>query len=414
MTQENRPTRATAFSLQAKIILLLASMLLVQGILSTISMQGLGQKYEKNHELTLTNARHAFGAIIAGLLFERYGDVQAFAANGIFTSKDVKAMESALDRYVELYGIYQGIMFVSADGKLVAANSKTPSGSLTKLNAVRSMNFADEPWFKAAIGENYTEDTSKGIKGSFVGQVGKDAVASALTGVEQYGIHYASPVKDSLGRIVGVMTTRSDFAWLEAEAKVAADRLAENGIQTTTLTLVDRDGIVLLDYDRQRPKEIPRDYNTLGKLNLTSLGLTDIKLSIAGTTGITEFKHPRMGVNVLAAYGPIKDAKFPESMGWSLITRAKSDEVLAVAKATMRAFYLTFAVVVTASLAIGFWITRLIAGRFSLVAGKLKSSAESVERVATELSSAAHSSAAAISQRELPRNHLYFKGTAER
>ena len=73
--------------------------------------------------------------IIDRNLFERYGDVQAFALNreAHVQLKTIdpfmqRGLVSTLNQYITTYGCYDLSMIVDPDGKIVAINTKGPKG----------------------------------------------------------------------------------------------------------------------------------------------------------------------------------------------------------------------------------------------------------------------------------------------
>jgi methyl-accepting chemotaxis protein len=60
-------------------------------------------------------------------LFERYGDVQALAANPKARG-DVEGLRSAANHYTRLYGIYDLMLIADRDGKILAANNVSYNG----------------------------------------------------------------------------------------------------------------------------------------------------------------------------------------------------------------------------------------------------------------------------------------------
>ena len=75
-----------------------------------------------------------YGAIAADIadkidrnLFERYGDVQAFGVNSVVRDRDdwgkvgeENSIARAMNRYVQLYGVYTLTMLLDTDGNVVA------------------------------------------------------------------------------------------------------------------------------------------------------------------------------------------------------------------------------------------------------------------------------------------------------
>jgi methyl-accepting chemotaxis protein len=385
-------------SLKSKIMSLVMGIVFVQGVISYISMRDFSINQHKNEESTLINARDSFTRTFADLFFERYGDVQAFALNSAFRSSDVGAMTEALNSYVHLYQIYQGILFFNMEGKLIASNTKGPDGKPLNVQAVRTGNFANTPWFQAALKEAYTEDKTKGITGTYVGPVGIDSLTQALTGQPQYGLHFSTLVKDASGKNLGVITSRSDFAWVEDIAKFVADRLVSQGVKSSNIKMVDAHGTVFLDFAHENSIAAKRNLNTLGKPSTASEGSEDVTRAIRGEQGLLITMNAIKKVPIVSAFARLNDVKFPEILGWSVLAQAKEKEVFANANSIMTRFYLSFAAVFAATLVLGSLYTAAISRRFTKVSLKLKESAERTSSVAFELTAGANSSAASISE----------------
>lgn len=62
------------------------------------------------------------------LFFERYGDVQAFAANPDARG-DIEKVKQAANFYTRTYGIYDLMIVADLDGKIVAANTVKADGT---------------------------------------------------------------------------------------------------------------------------------------------------------------------------------------------------------------------------------------------------------------------------------------------
>ena len=98
------------------------------------------------------------GEFIDRNLFERYGDVQAFAVNDTAKKRSDwykpneadNAITRVMNSYVALYGIYTLTVMVDTEGRVVAANSRDAVGNPVDTSKLYTMNFKDAPWFKAA------------------------------------------------------------------------------------------------------------------------------------------------------------------------------------------------------------------------------------------------------------------------
>lgn len=398
MNSENTTPKGLGkrLSLRAKILTVLLSLLAIEGAVSFFSINKLVNNYDHMLEKGLEDSRDRFQSTVAALFFERYGDVQAFAVNAQLATLDKSTIVPVLDNYVKLYGIYQGILVVDSEGRFVAANSKGPDDKPTNTGALEGRSFASEPWFVDAKRGAFLSDSAKGITGSYVSPVGRDPIASALSGKDVYGIHFSAPLKNSNGDVVGVVTTRSDFAWVEAEAAQAMGKMKSLGMSSAMFNLVDANGVVILDYDLSHSKG-ERDLSIVGKLNAKTEGGDDVKKALAGQSGVTKALQAREKIEVVSAYGPFKSPKVPDALGWSVFVQAEPEEVYATAQTAKREFYIEFGVVFVASIGIGLFITHLLSKGFTGVAEKLKESAEKTASVAKELTHASRESAQSIS-----------------
>ena len=386
-----------SYSLQFKIMALATGLILGQGILSFVQEKKSASALHAKQEATLTSARTTFSLILSALLYERYGDVQAFAVNPLLFTRDVKGIENAFDTYVNLYQVYQGIVFVGNDGFAIASNTKGPDGKLLNANAIKGKNYSSEPWFEAAQQEKYTNDKEKGIMGTYVGPVGLDLISEALTGNQEYGLHFATRVKDAQGKPLGVLTTRSNLAWLDKDASKITTDLRKLDIKSIMLNIIDDKGTLIFDYDPQELAGEKKDFSVLGKFNTMSLNSDGIKKAMSGEEGIQLDVQPREKIQVASAFGAIKDPKFPSSLGWSVLAQAEEDDIFSSEMASWKSFYVNLGFTVLASLVLGYLVSRMISNRFIKVANKLKESSEKTAHIATELTASSKAASTAIS-----------------
>jgi methyl-accepting chemotaxis protein len=384
-------------SLAAKVMTLTFCLVAVQGGAALYSSSKLGMKLEKKEIGLLENLRNQFSSIVSALFYERYGDVQAFAANPAFSGTNVKEMEEVLNTYTSLYLIYQGIIFTDIQGNIVASNVKDATGKNLDTNLLKTKNFANSDWFKAAVEERYVTDKNSGITGSYVGPVEYDEVSSALTGKKQFGMYFSAPVKNKDGKIIGVLSTRSDMEWVEAEAKKFLQATMAQTKSEVTISMIDKNGKYILDYDMIHLKG-ERDYDVVGKLNAVEAGNISAKKALAGEVGSGYANSPREKNEVYSAFGKIKNSKFPEELGWSVFVEADPAGLLMEVNKSRNESLATFAVLILGSLVAGYFFSRKLSGQFVSVSEKLQLSADKTASVAQELSHSAELTAASISE----------------
>jgi methyl-accepting chemotaxis protein len=140
-------------------------------------------------------------------LFERYGDVQAFAKSDPARSMDPARLRAWMDQMMGTYTpIYNLMVVADRDGRVVAANTVGRDGRPVKGGAVVGRDVSGETWFREALA------TADGT--TVVGDVGGDALTAAVYGQdapEARAVSFSYPVKDASGRVIGVWSNR--FNW---------------------------------------------------------------------------------------------------------------------------------------------------------------------------------------------------------
>ena len=170
-----------------------ALLVMVVLVCTTVPLAGLGifawQRSEgdwvaNSGELLQSEARSTIDKIDRNL-FERYGDVQAFAFNPD-ASGPVATVAAAADFYSKNYGIYDLLLVVAADGRVVAGNSTTGDGTAVDTGVYAGVDLSTRPWFQAALalppGQTYVQDPEV------------DPLVQAATGRDDATLVYAAPV----------------------------------------------------------------------------------------------------------------------------------------------------------------------------------------------------------------------------
>ncbi len=177
-----------------------ALLVVVVLVCSTVPLAGLGifawQRSEgdwvRNSGELLQSEAHSTIDKIDRNLFERYGDVQAFAFNPDATG-DAPSVAAAADFYSKNYGIYDLLLVVGADGRVIAGNSVTGDGAAVDVAGYAAADLSTRPWFQAALalppGQTYVQDPEV------------DPLVSAVTGREDATLVYAAPVYGPDGEV---------------------------------------------------------------------------------------------------------------------------------------------------------------------------------------------------------------------
>ena len=83
-------------------------------------------------------------------LFERYGDVQAFAFNPM-AHGDAGEVQRAANFYMQAYGIYDVMIVADAEGRVLAANTVGYDGRAVDTSKLIGASVRGEEWFERCV-----------------------------------------------------------------------------------------------------------------------------------------------------------------------------------------------------------------------------------------------------------------------
>lgn len=288
---------------------------------------------------------HSFGEyaietidIIERNLFERYGDVQAFSANEtvLNTSQWGKkeAAENgiirAMNTYMDLYDIYTLMIAVDLDGNPIAVNTQDADKRPIETNWVYDMNFKNASWFRNAVTGNFLKGS--GTDGTVVEDIHADPLVKRITGGSGFALSYTAPIKDSNGETIGVWTNRVSIDLVNSIMEDSYRNLAEGGYSTAELTLLDKNGVIIVDLDPTFNNgiiEANDDTDIVLKFNLAEAGLPVAQEAVAGGRSSMISGHVRKGIDQVAGYAHTKGALGYAGLGWSILIRIDEKEAMA-------------------------------------------------------------------------------------
>jgi len=336
-----KPTGFLSLGVRGKLTLLL----LAFGLLPGIALFGIlfTEEGKIKQALTTKVMENAVGIndAIDRNLFERYGDVQAFGLNSAahqqenwnFPGKD-NPLVHAMNGYMTGYGIYRLMLLVSLDGKVIAVNSVDASGKDIATDGLLGRSVSNEPWFKDALTENFLKGKN-GLTGTAVSQPSRNEMIAKLYGDDGYVIPFSAPVYDSLGQKIGIWVNFADFGLVEEIVAQFYDKMAADGMANTEVTLIDRKGTVLVDFDPRGQNfsgiaGYKRNFDVVGKLNLASAGVAVAQQAIKGGNGAMISAHARKQIDQAAGYSFAKGAYGYPGLGWSALVRVPLNEAFAL------------------------------------------------------------------------------------
>ncbi len=272
-------------------------------------------------------------------LFERYGDVQAFAFNPMAQGTPENVTQAA-NFYMVAYGCYDLMMIADPEGKIIASNTVSFDGNPLDTASLIGRSVRGQEWFESCVSGQIVPGKT------FVSDVREDRETAEICHNRGLTINFSAPIRDPEGKIVGVWSNRTSLDRTVGEISSAL----EAEIQTTGLDfeaqILDRNGLILRDMDP----------TVVLQLNLVEQGLQAAKLGSEGQTGFVQEEHTRKKLAQINGYTQQKGYGTFPGFGWVVLARCDSSQAV-IAATSIRNFVgvigLATAVVLTV---IGIWL----------------------------------------------------------
>ena len=153
-------------------------------------------------------------------LFERYGDVQAFASNPVLLNRSAwyvpgaarNPIVEAANTYVALYGLYTVTLVVDSSGRVIAVNDKDAAGKTVRTEWIYERNFADAPWFKDTFAGRYLVEDGSALTGTVVEDAHPNDLAARTYNTDGFSLGFSAPIRDGAGTVIE-QTCHIRLAW---------------------------------------------------------------------------------------------------------------------------------------------------------------------------------------------------------
>jgi hypothetical protein len=341
----------------------------------------------------------SIGDTIDRNLFERYGDVQAFGANRAVLDRatwyrpgaDKNQVVKAANRYAQLYGMYALLIMVDTTGKVVAVNDRGASGQPIDTAWLYGKSFVDAPWFKDVMAGRTLDSAT--LKGTVVQDAHFDDDVKRIYGNDGLVVGFSAAVRDDQGRTIGVWNNRAAFTLVEDIIKSAYADMKRQRLGTTELTLLDRQGRVLVDYDptASGSEAVRHDPAVLLRLNLADKGVEAAKQLVSNVSGYNRSLHARKNVWQTAGYAASRGAMGYSGLGWGVMVRTDERESLATVRRLRLNMFTVLGVIVLALGGIAYWVSHVLTRPILVSVASLSRGADQVAVAAAQLSESAQS-----------------------
>ncbi len=304
-------------------------------------------------------------------LFERYGDVQAFAANPKALGT-VQERQEIVDFLTATYGIYDLMLIVDLEGTVLTANSIDGGGETLNTGRLVGTDVSSQEWFRIVAGGN----TPAG--GTYYTDVERNDLVRDVYGEALLTLPFTAPIFDSDGQMVAIWHNQASFDRVVTDIMNSVkDELRDTGVSTVETQVLRSDGVVIDDVSP----------DAILSLNLIDVGIEAAARAVDSGHGVVQEVHARRGVEQLNGYAKSDGALGFEGYGWGILVRQDVSEATAAAADLRNGIVLVAIVMIVAIAAIGYYLARGIAKPVALVAAQASKIAEgdlSVEKLDIE------------------------------
>ncbi len=298
------------------------------------------------------------GDVIDRNLFERYGDVQAFAANPLAMGTPEEAT-GIIDFLTVTYGVYDLMVVTDLNGRVLAANTVDAYGEPLDTRSLIGRNVRNEEWFKVVA----SGATPPG--GTYYTDVEQNALVNEVYGDDRITLPFTAPIYDAAGTMVGVWHNQASFHGIAVPIidEVKAE-LRTAGVTTVVAQILRDDGLVIEDDD---PSHIFSQ-------NLNEIGLEAARLASAGSAAHGFVQEAEAGSdNVqLIGYASTDGALGFDGYNWGIIVRQDLHEATAEVRSIRNAIALFGFIIAGLIVVGGTWFARRTSKPVSVVAAQAR------------------------------------------
>ncbi len=177
--------------------------------------------------------------------YERFGDVQAFAANilalGTAQHQDSLANQTQkfINTMVTYYVLYDLMMIVDSEGKIVACNTIDKTGKTVNTAFLLGQNIADSDWFKSCVSAAGPEG------GAWYSDLLANPSVARIYGSRGLGMAFATPIKDESGQLKGAWYNFASWQEVTQGIRQEALKAAQQSEAQAEIILTNQQGMLI-------------------------------------------------------------------------------------------------------------------------------------------------------------------------
>ena len=267
-------------------------------------------------------------------LFERYGDVQAFATNAVLHAGNWsdpaanKAIVESINNYIRLYGVYTLSMILDENGRCVAVNTVDAKNAPLNTAFLLGRDFSKADWFQSCRDGRFT--ASESLTGTFVSDVSRDADAIAVAGPQTLVIGYSAPILGPKGEFRGVWRNLANFSIVEDIIRAATDSLEKRGIKSGKIALASQKGLLISNLKPGASGASQFDHSPSSILahGLEDIGTDSMRQAFAGKSGHLRETCPEKNVSLISGFAKSQGALGYPGLGWLITVSVTAQDLL--------------------------------------------------------------------------------------
>lgn len=302
------------------IIIFVAVGVLPMAVLGFMARQSSSSALENEAEATVAELAFNASDKLDRNLFERYGDVQAFALSAPARSMNAESLNEWMDTMMGIYTpIYSLMAVADSSGKIIAANTVDLDGNALDTSSLIGSDVSGEAWFKTAT------DGSLEVGQTFVEDLREDSLMASVfgPGESSRAMSFTYPIRNEAGDVVGVWTNRFNWNVTADVLSAVTERAAESGLTTADLVLVSSNGTVLSSSNS----------NDILTKRLDDHPAVSAALADGAEGAITGEATDGSGSDALVGYYHSSGFSTYPGIGWAMIASQHRSEALAEANA---------------------------------------------------------------------------------
>ncbi len=357
--------------LRAKILTLCAALVLIPAVAICYLVVSQVRQVEQDATDGFATAAGSVQDAIDRCLFERYGDVQAFACNAA-ARVDLKAIDrgqrqalvQAMNDYVRLYGCYALTIAVDVEGIVVATNTVDAADRPLATERLLGRSVADETWF-AAVRDGRFSTAPGCLDGTYVEGPHRHPLVDNTLGVARppFVMTFSGRILDPAGAVVGYWQNCFEAGMLNKLVAHVQEQLARKLDGDAEVLVLDHDGTVIIQCDPKQHsgKEVADDPGVIMAVRHSGVGNEVIARALApgqAVTGAGMSTHENKQGLYATAYARSQPTLGYVGSGFVTLVRVPVVRAFAAVRLLEQKFFITLAFSVSGALALGWLMAR--------------------------------------------------------